>query len=120
MFGFFQSNGPSLSYDPQQAVTEAKAGRITLVDIREPGEVKASGKAKGALHVPLVALRMKADPASPEQLPEFRAGKPIVLYCASGSRSMMAARMLRQMGLEEVYNLGGLAHWQMAGGPISR
>ena len=120
MFGFFQSTGPSLAYDPQKAVSDAKDGHITLIDIREPAEVKATGKAKGALHVPLAALRMKADPASPEQLPEFRAGKPVVLYCASGSRSQMAVRMLRQMGLEEVYNLGGLAHWQMAGGTVGR
>mgnify|MGYP000206044286 CR=1 FL=1 len=118
MFGFFQSQAASVAYDPQMAVTEALAGRITLIDIRDPAEVKATGKANGALHVPLAALRMKADPASPEQLPEFRAGKPVVLYCASGGRSQMAARMLRQMGLEEVYNLGGLAHWQMAGGAI--
>lgn len=120
MFGFFNSQAGSVAYDPQMAVDEAKAGRIILIDIRDPAEVKATGKAKGALHVPLVALRMKADPASPEQLPEFRAGKPVVLYCASGGRSQMAARMLRQMGLEEVYNLGGLAHWQMAGGAIGR
>lgn len=120
MFGIIQSNAPSLAYDPQQAVSESEAGRITLIDIREPGEVKSTGKAKGALHVPLAALRMKADPASPEQLPEFRAGKPLVLYCASGGRSQMAARMLRQMGLEDVYNLGGLGHWQMAGGKIGR
>jgi len=120
MFGIFRSPGASVAYDPKTAVSEAHEGRITLVDIREHAEVKATGKAKGALHVPLAALRMKADPASPEQLAEFRAGKPVVLYCASGGRSQMAARMLRQMGLDEVYNLGGLAHWQMAGGLIGR
>ncbi|WP_071674953.1 rhodanese-like domain-containing protein [Nioella nitratireducens] len=120
MFGFFSSNSPSVAYDPAEAVRRAAAGEITLVDIRDGAEVMASGKAKGALHVPLAALRMKADPASPECLPEFRAGKPVVLYCASGGRSQMAARMLRQMGLNEVYNLGGLAHWQMAGGAIAR
>ena len=120
MFGFFQSEANSVAYDAKQAVAEALDGKITLIDIREPSEVKATGKAKGALHVPLAALRMKADPASPEQLTEFRASKPVVLYCASGGRSQMAARMLRQMGLDEVYNLGGLAHWQMAGGAIGR
>jgi len=43
-----------------------------------------------------------------------------VIYCASGGRSQMAVRMLRQMGLDEVYNLGGLGHWEMAGGAITR
>lgn len=120
MFGVFQSTEAPIAYDPHTAVADTQAGRITLIDIREPAEVNATGKARGALHVPLAALRMKADPASPEQLPEFRNGKPVVLYCASGGRSQMAARMLRQMGLEEVYNLGGLAHWQMAGGTVGR
>ncbi len=120
MFGFFSSNSPSVAFDPAEAVRRAETGDITLVDIRDGAEVKASGRAKGALHVPLTVIRMKADPSSPECLPEFRSGKPVVLYCASGGRSQMAARMLRQMGLEEVYNLGGLAHWQMAGGAITR
>lgn len=120
MFGLFTSRAVSVAYDARQAVTELRAGRIILIDIRDPSEIKATGKARGALHVPLAALRMKADPASPEQLPEFRAGKPVVLYCATGSRSQMAARMLRQLGLDEVYNLGGLAHWRQAGGDIGR
>ncbi|MGI3184047.1 rhodanese-like domain-containing protein [Nioella aestuarii] len=120
MFGFFRSNSPDFTYDPGQAVSDLKADRISVIDIREPSEVKTTGKAEGALHVPLAALRMKADPASPEQLEEFRSGKPVVLYCASGSRSQIAVRMLRHMGLEEVYNLGGLAHWEMAGGVIGR
>jgi rhodanese-related sulfurtransferase len=120
MFGFMQSTAPSVAYDPFHAVKMAETGDITVIDIREHAEVQASGKAKGAIHVPLAALRMKADPASPEQLPEFRNGKPVVIYCASGGRSQMAVRMLRQMGLDEVYNLGGLGHWEMAGGAITR
>lgn len=120
MFGLFSSPADSMAYDAAEAVRSAARNAITVIDVRESSEVKATGKARGAIHVPLAALRMKADPASPEQLPAFRSGKPVVLYCASGSRSQMAARMLRQMGLDEVYNLGGLAHWQQAGGEVSR
>ena len=83
MLSHFKPAETGIALDPQHAVSEAAAGRITLIDIREPGEVQATGKAIGALHVPLAALRMKADPASPEQLPEFRSGKPVALYWAS-------------------------------------
>ncbi len=120
MFGFVSNPATSVAYDPGAAVRDASTGAITVIDVRDGSELRATGKAKGALHVPLVALRMKADPSSPEQLPAFRSGKPVVLYCASGGRSQMAARMLRQMGLAEVYNLGGLADWQRAGGHVAR
>lgn len=120
MLGMFRSPAASVAYDPQEAVRGAATGAVTVIDVRDPAEIRATGKAQGALHVPLAALRMKADPASPEQIPAFRSGKPVVLYCASGARSQMAARMLRQMGLDEVYNLGGLADWHGAGGTIIR
>lgn len=120
MFGLFSSRSGEIAFDPAEAVRGAAAGTITLIDIRDHSEVRATGRAAGALHVPLATLRMKADPASPEQLPEFRAGRPLVLYCASGARSQLAARMLRQMGHDESYNMGALAHWQEAGGAIER
>lgn len=120
MFGFQTSSAQSVAYDPHNAVQHAESGQIAIIDVREPDEIRATGRAKGAIHVPLAVLRMKADPASPEQLPEFRSGKPVVLYCASGARSQIAARMLRQMGLDQVFNLGGLMHWVQAGGALMR
>lgn len=120
MFGLFTSRSGDIAFDPAEAVRGAAAGTITLVDIRDPSEIRKTGRAAGALQVPLATLRMKADPASPEQLPEFRAGKPLVLYCASGARSQLAVRMLRQMGHQEAYNMGALDHWQAAGGVIER
>jgi len=46
--------------------------------------------------------------------------KPVALYCASGARSAMAAKTLRRFGHGDVHNIGGLAHWQRAGGQIER
>lgn len=100
-------------------VTQVASGALTLIDIRDPGEIAASGKAEGALAIPLVALRMKADPASPECDPALKTDKPIAIYCASGARSGMAAQMMRQMGYENVTNLGGLHHWLKAGGKLA-
>ncbi|MFP1646014.1 rhodanese-like domain-containing protein [Pontitalea aquivivens] len=105
---------------PQEAVRQVAAGDMTLIDVREVAELRASGKAAGALHVPLMALRMKCDPASPECLPGLSVDKPVALYCASGGRSAGAAQMLAQMGYKTVYNLGGLHDWHAAGGAIER
>lgn len=105
--------------DAKAAIPLVKSGAVTLIDIREPAEIAASGKASGALTIPLATLRMKVDPRSPECHPDLKTGKPVALYCASGARANMAAQMMRDMGYGEVHNLGGLMHWQMAGGEIT-
>ena len=114
MFGFSRGGGLS----PQDAVRGAQDGSVTVIDVREHNEVASSGKAKGALHIPMVRLRDMADPRHPDYHDALDPGKKIALYCASGARSFSAARMLKQMGYEDVHNIGGLGHWVQAGGGI--
>ena len=120
MFRMFSSQPATPGMTAAEAIQKSAAGEIVVLDIRDGGEVAMSGKAKGALHVPLAALRMKADPSSPECLAELKSGKPIAVYCASGARSQMAKGMLERMGHAEVHNIGGLAQWQRAGGMVER
>lgn len=120
MMNFLRPTPKTAAGAPQMdVVAQVAAGALTLIDIRDPGEITASGKAKGALAIPLAALRMQADPASPERHSALKTDQPIALYCASGARSTMAATMLRQMGYADVTNLGGLHHWMAAGGEIA-
>lgn len=120
MLNFLRPSGPRVAgIDAQDAIARVAAGEVTLIDVRDGSELKMTGHASGAIHIPLPALRMKADPSSPECLAELSVDKPVVLYCASGARSQMAAQMLLQLGFKEVYNLGGLHHWQMAGGSVT-
>jgi phage shock protein E len=77
-----------------------KAG-ATLLDVRSEAEFRA-GSYRGAVNVPLQALSSKLD-----RIPKNR---PVVVFCASGSRSAMAARMLRKAGYDDVSNAGGLHH----------
>ena len=49
-----------------QAIDLAKQGQLILLDVREKGELSASGTAKGAVHIPLGLLPLKADPRSPD------------------------------------------------------
>lgn len=117
MLNFFKSV-PRLT--AAEAVARVRAGDLTLIDVRDPGELAATGRAEGALHVPLAVLRMRCDPSSPECLPELSTDRPVAVYCASGGRSQMAAQMLTSMGYREVHNIGGLFDWQAAGGAITR
>jgi len=105
---------------PAAAVVAAvAAGEMTLIDVREAGEIRASGIAAGAIHIPLGLIPVKADPAAPDRPAGLREDRPVALYCASGARSGRAAQALRQMGYTDVTNLGGLADWVAAGGQVT-
>jgi phage shock protein E len=72
----------------------------TVVDVRETGEF-AAGHFEGAINIPLGIIPLRLD--------EFKAMTgPIVVYCRSGNRSGMAMNLLKQAGLSEVYNGGGI------------
>lgn len=72
----------------------------TVVDVRETNEF-AAGHYEGAINIPLGIIPLRLD--------EFKAmNGPIVVYCRSGNRSGMAMNLLKQAGLSEVYNGGGL------------
>lgn len=103
---------------PEDAVARASKGEVVLVDVREHNELAMSGKAQGAVHIPMMQLQMQADPRSPEKHEALSTEKPVVLYCASGGRAYGAAQALLAMGYKEVYNLGGLMHWQVGGGAV--
>ncbi|MCX8020287.1 MAG: rhodanese-like domain-containing protein [Chitinophagaceae bacterium] len=77
-----------------------KDASATIVDVRSTWEY-ASDHIPGALNIPLEEISYR--------LAEFRQmKKPVVLYCRSGNRSGMAMSILRQNGLTEVYNGGGI------------
>jgi rhodanese-related sulfurtransferase len=91
---------------------------VLFVDVREASEV-AKGKIPGAIHAPRGFLEFYADPSSPYHKPELASGKRLVIYCASGGRSALAAKTLKDVGVEKTANmLGGFNGWQQAGGPI--
>jgi len=92
-----------------------------FVDIRDKLEVERTGMIKGAVHAPRGHLEFHADPESPIHVPALSSGKRIVLYCASGGRSTLAAKTLIDMGLSNVCHVaGGFNAWQQASGPVQR
>jgi rhodanese-related sulfurtransferase len=100
---------------PAQAAEKIRGGKVTVVDVRDPNEVWQSGKVKGAVAVSRGLLEFKADPESPGHDKAFRKDQPVLLYCASGGRSALAAKTLKEMGYSEVYNIGGFKELADAG-----
>jgi rhodanese-related sulfurtransferase len=103
---------------PQQVNEELSKG-ATLIDIRESEELKQTGTIPGSTHAPRGMLEFYADSSLPYHKPEFDKGKRIILHCASGGRSALAASTLKQMGYENVAHLdGGIKAWKEAGMPV--
>lgn len=96
------------------------AGRALVVDVRDTIEVQASGRVPGAVHVPRGMIEFRADPESPYHDPAFERDRTVVLYCASGGRSALAGKTLRDMGYTDVRNLGGFKDWVEAGGEVEK
>jgi rhodanese-related sulfurtransferase len=91
---------------------------VQFVDIRDANELAASGTIPGAVHVPRGLLEFQADPESPVHKKPLSSGKKLVLFCASGGRSALAAKTLGEMGVEKVSHMaGGFNGWKASGGP---
>jgi rhodanese-related sulfurtransferase len=85
-----------------------------LLDVRETKEFEG-GRLPNAVHVPLSQLDSRAG--------ELKAmtARPVVVYCARGQRSAVAARALAKLGFKEVFGLrGGITAWRQAGLPIAK
>jgi hydroxyacylglutathione hydrolase len=78
--------------------------KVTLIDVRNPGE-RGLGAITGSHHIPLAQLRIRLD--------EISTDKPIVVHCAGGWRSSVAASLLRANGFDDVSDLaGGYQAWE--------
>ena len=88
---------------------------LLIVDVRDAPEVQASGKLKGAVHVSRGMLEFRADPDSPAHDKAFQRDKTVLVYCASGGRSALAGKLLKDFGYATVYNAGGFKELADAG-----
>ena len=83
-------------------------GKSNIIDIRDIRELQNEGKVEGAVHIPRGMLEFWLDPESAY----FKEGKldfnkEMVLFCAGGLRSALAAKTLKDMGFEKVSHIDG-------------
>ena len=91
-----------------EAFRLSNEGKCNLIDIREKGEIDKTGKVENSNHIPRGMLEFWLDPDGPY----FRSGKidtnkDLVLFCAGGLRSALAAKSLKEMGFENVSHIDG-------------
>ncbi len=102
-----EANALVESLPPEEAARLVGNSDIQFVDIREPAEVAKSGLVAGAVNVPRGLLEFQIDPESPTHNAKLAAGSRLVLYCGSGARSALAAKSLKEMGVENVVHVPG-------------
>ena len=105
---------------PAQAREMMTKGDTLVVDVRDAPEVEKSGQVAGAVNVSRGMLEFRADPESPYHDKSFDNAKTVILYCASGGRSALAGKTLKDMGYDHVYNLGAFKEWAECGGPVEK
>jgi len=102
------------SLQPQEATLLINHEDAVVLDVREDTEF-LQGHIINSVHIPLGSLSDKI-----MRLEKYR-GRPIILSCATGSRSASAYHRLKKLGFERVYNLrGGLMAWQGASFPLAK
>jgi|TARA_B110000881_G_scaffold79533_1_gene69400 rhodanese-related sulfurtransferase len=93
---------------PEEALRLTNESMCNLIDIREKGELDKTGRVEHSNHIPRGMLEFWLDPDGPY----FKSGKldmnkEMVLFCAGGLRSALAAKALKEMGFKKVSHIDG-------------
>ncbi|MCG5499688.1 rhodanese-like domain-containing protein [Ectothiorhodospira lacustris] len=100
---------------PADVVRIMNQDQTVVVDVREEGEARQTGKIAGARHIPLTKFKDRFT-----EINKFK-DKAVVVYCQTGARSGQACNTLVKNGFENVVNLqGGVLAWESAGLPLSK
>jgi phage shock protein E len=103
MFIKMKKSGTKISPAEAKKMMESEKGTV-LIDVRNRDEFINKHIPNSKL-MPVGTLEIEAVKSLPNKDSE------IIVYCASGSRSLMAARILMKLGYTKVYNLGGIFNW---------
>ena len=98
-------------------ITDAKKlvgdDAFVFIDVREGDELDRLGKIEGSVHVSRGVLEFYIDPGSSMHMDVFSSDKQLVFYCATGGRSLLAAKVAKDMGMRNpLYLEGGYKAWK--------
>ena len=93
---------------PEEALKLASENKCNLIDIRNEVELQKLGSIENSFHVPRGLLEFSIHPESAYvQNNQLDLNKKIVLFCAAGGRSALAAKTLKEMGFDNVSHIEG-------------
>ena len=93
---------------PEEALSLSKDNKCNLIDIRDGTELQKLGRIENSYHVSRGLLEFSIYPQSPYvQKENLDLNKELVIFCAAGGRSALAAKTLKEMGFEKVSHIEG-------------
>jgi rhodanese-related sulfurtransferase len=104
----------------EDGIERHKAGKSVFVDVRDSGEIAASGTIAGAELVTRGMIEFRADDTHPLHNPALKKDADIVLVCGAGGQAALSGKTLIDMGFQNVSNVGGFPAWKDAGGPTEQ
>ena len=104
-----------LSYE--ETCSKIKNG-ASIIDVREEAELNKKGMIKSAIHIPRGLIEFTLSLNSVDNPNNISENSTILVYCAGGFRSALAAKTLIDLGFKNVFNIGGFDEWVINGGEI--
>ena len=93
---------------PEEALEKSKNNQCNLIDIRDAVELQREGRIENSFHISRGLLEFAVHPDSPyAQKEKLDPNKELVLFCAAGGRSALAAKTLQEMGFDKVSHIEG-------------
>ncbi|MEM0948293.1 MAG: rhodanese-like domain-containing protein [Pseudomonadota bacterium] len=102
----------------EDGIAKHAAGGSVFVDVRDSGLIAETGTIAGAERVTRGMIEFVADPETPFHNPALTRDADIVLICGAGGQAALAGKTLKDMGFNNVSNVGGFKDWKEAGGPV--
>lgn len=102
----------------EDAIAKYKAGGCIFVDVRDSGTIAQSGTIAGAHRIARGMIEFVADSATPMHNDVMKKDAEIYLVCGAGGQAALAGKTLKDMGFENVTNIGGFGDWKAAGGDV--
>ena len=102
----------------EDGIARHKAGHAVFVDVRDSADIAASGTIAGAHLIKRGMIEFHADDSHPLHNPALKKDADIVLVCGAGGQAALSGKTLKEMGFQNVSNVGGFSSWRDAGGPV--
>ncbi|AML53110.1 rhodanese-like domain-containing protein [Falsihalocynthiibacter arcticus] len=102
----------------EEGIAKHRAGNSVFVDVRDSADIAASGTIAGAEMVKRGMIEFLADGSHAFHNPALKKDADIVLVCGAGGQAALSGKTLKDMGYNNVSNVGGFSAWKDAGGPV--
>lgn len=114
-----EANAAVPKISAQEGIEKHTAGGSVFIDVRDSSDIAASGTIAGALRISRGFIEFAADPAFEQfHRKELTKDADIVLVCGAGGQAALTGKTLKEMGYQNVSNVGGFGDWKEAGGPV--